>query len=101
VWGADENDNAASRSTSVVEDPAALPCLDMEPSWSVGGDLTFGVHLKPNQALKHLNQGSEHTPGTFNAIPHGAVGHLAKLAAAAKENENKPINLLHPKHAEE
>jgi len=90
---------APSSSVSVVDD-TTLPCLDMEPSWSVGGDLTFGVHLKPNQALKHLSQGSEHTPGTFSAIPHGAVGRLAKLTAAAKESENKPINLLHPKHAE-
>jgi len=58
------------------------------------------VHLKPNQALKHLNQGSEHTPGTFNAIPHCVVERLAKLAAATKDNENAPINLLHPKHVE-
>jgi len=99
VWGCSKDDNAPSNSVSVVKE-LTFPHLDMELSWSAAGDLTFGVHLKPNQALKHLNQGSEHTPGTFNAIPHGAIGRLAKLTTATKENENKPINPLCPKHAE-
>jgi len=99
VWGADKNNNALSKSASVAE-KFVFPCLGMEPSWSGSGDLMFGVHLKPNQALRHLSQGSEHAPGAFSTIPHGVIGRLAKLAAATKESKNLPMNLLHPEHAE-
>jgi hypothetical protein len=51
----------------------------MQMLWTENEELNFKVHLKPNQELKYLNRGSNHTKATFKAIPHGVLSRLAKL----------------------
>jgi hypothetical protein len=53
-------------------------------------DLKFQVHMKDNQLLKYLNEGSAHTTACFKAIPYGVLHRLSIL--------NVPLNLLYPKH---
>ena len=70
----------------------------MELYWKQD-ELNFRIHLKPNQQLKYLNNGSTHTNATFRAIPHGVMKRLANLSSANAETENKRLNELYPKHA--
>jgi hypothetical protein len=43
----------------------------MELSWNEKGELSYGVHLKPNQQLKYLDKGSSHTKACLKAITNG------------------------------
>ena len=61
-------------------------------------ELKFRVHLKQNQQLKYLNQGSAHTKATFKSIPNGVIKRLATLTSLTPENKNKTIKELYPAH---
>jgi hypothetical protein len=76
-----------------------FPYLDMQMFWTENEELNFKVHLKPNQELKYLNRGSNHTKATFKAIPHGVLSRLAKLTTMTEENKNTRMNALYPEHA--
>ena len=61
-----------------------FPYLYLEFIWNANGDLEYQVHQKPNQQLKYLNKGSNHTNATFNAIPIGIFYRLAKVTSRMK-----------------
>jgi hypothetical protein len=71
--------------------------LDMELYWRDEA-LAFKVHLKENQALKYLNEGSCHTSSCFKSIPHGVLRRLSILTSMTPENKDKPLNKLYPEH---
>jgi GIY-YIG catalytic domain len=81
-----------------VERGQTFPYLDMELFWSQNGELNFRVHLKPNQMLKYLNQGSAHTKACLRAIPAGVCKRLAKLTSINNTNRNQRLDLLYPHH---
>ncbi len=81
-----------------VETASSFPFLDMEMSWDVKGDLTFGVYMKPNQELKYLNNGSAHTPGCFKAINTGVCHRLTKLTMVNEDNVDLKLDELYPEH---
>jgi hypothetical protein len=58
------------------------------------------VHLKPNQQLKYLNDGSAHTPACFKAITTGVYKRLASLTSVTNENKACTLEHLYPKHFE-
>jgi hypothetical protein len=70
----------------------------MEMIWSMNGILNFRVHLKPNQMLKYLNNGSAHTRACLRAIPTGVCGRLAKLTTLNDTNGNKPLEEIYTQH---
>ena len=76
----------------------SFPYLDMEFYWS-DDNLLFQVHMKPNQQVKYLNQGSTHRKDVFKAIPSGVMGRLAKLTSQTEENGDVRIDILYPEHA--
>jgi len=88
IWGSNKEDGASSKIVSVAT-KNTFPHLDMEMSWSEEGDLRFGVHLKPNQALKCLNNGSSHPTSCIRAISQGAIGRLAKLTSCTEDSKTK------------
>jgi hypothetical protein len=66
---------ATTSTTNAWHDPqvsattdSTFPFLDMELSWTSDATLSFGVHLKPNQQLKYLNNSSSHTDSCLKAI---------------------------------
>ena len=75
----------------------AFPYLDMEISWQQD-KLHFGVHLKQNQLLKYLTEGSMHTKPCYKAIPEGVYNRLGKLTTLTEENKDKPISDIYPIH---
>ena len=77
-----------------------FPFLDMKMSWSEGGDLRFGVHMKPGQELKYLNSDSSHPPHCFKAITKGVYGRLSNLTSLTDESRYKSLKDLYPKHHE-
>ena len=81
-----------------IQKGKTFPFLDMELLWSSKGELQFQVHLKPNQELKYLNDGSAHTKACFKAIPNGVYKRLAKLTTITEENKDKKLDELYPKH---
>jgi GIY-YIG catalytic domain len=81
-----------------VEGGKSFPYLDMEMFWSKSGNLNFKVHLKSNQLLKYLNNGSAHTKACLRAIPTGVCGRLAKLTMVHNENANQLLEQIYPKH---
>ena len=68
----------------------------MELYWSTKGELRFQVHLKPNQQLKYLNEGSIHTKVCIKAIPEGVYKRLAKLTTVTEENQDKTLDEICP-----
>ena len=98
VWGADREDGSISEEVT-VEKSDRFPYLDMELCWSPEGELIFGVHLKPNQALKYLNAESSHTASVFKAVPHGVIDRLAKLTTITDSNKDATIDEIYPHHA--
>ena len=46
-----------------------FPSLDIKISWSLEGDLQFGVFSKKGQKLEYVGKESTHTPSTLRAIP--------------------------------
>jgi len=75
-----------------------FPFLDMELSWSIDGNLKFGVHMKPNQQLKYLNAGSAHTPGCFKAITAGVCYRLTRLTTVDEDSANMKLDKIYPEH---
>jgi hypothetical protein len=71
----------------------------MEIYWSGRGQLSFRVHLKPNQQLLYLNRGSSHTSSCYRTIESVVLGRLAKLTSATAANLGHPIHQLYPEHA--
>jgi hypothetical protein len=60
--------------------------------------LAFKLHLKENQVLKYLNEGSCHISSCFKSIPHGVLRRLSILTSITPENKDKPLNELYPEH---
>ena len=77
---------------------STFPYLDMEFSWNKDKELIFNVHLKPNQRLQYLNDGSAHTSHCFKAIPKSVCQRLAKLTTCTNMNANTPLKHLYPAH---
>jgi hypothetical protein len=74
-----------------------FPYLDMELFWREE-KLNFKVHLKENQVLKYLNEGSTHTSACFKSIPHGVLRRLSILTSITPKNQDKRLNELYPEH---
>jgi len=68
---APENEVPRNKQVTICREDA-FPYLDLEMYWREE-ELKFRVHLKPNQVLKYLNQGSAHTNACFRAIPYGVL----------------------------
>ena len=99
IWNPNASVDETPRNDNVsIHKKESFPYLDMELYWKQD-ELNFRIHLKPNQQLKYLNNGSTHTNATFRAIPHGVMKRLANLSSANAETENKRLNELYPKHA--
>ena len=75
----------------------AFTYLDMELKWKEE-QLHFGVHLKQNQLLKYLTQGSMHTKACYRAIPEGVYNRLGKLTTLTEENKHQPVSNVYPTH---
>ena len=76
-----------------------FPFLDMKMSWSLEGDLQFGVFRKTGQQLKKFGQESTHTPVTLRAIPSGVLNHLAKLTLINPSIRSEVVDKIYPDHA--
>jgi hypothetical protein len=74
------------------------PYLDMELFWNHKDDLSFRIHVKPNQELKYLNNDSTHSKACFKAIPVGVQTRLAKLTSHQSSNKQLPLDELYPPH---
>ena len=98
IWDAGGVDDGVDLEGFTVCNEDLFPYLDMEFYWS-GGDLLFQVHMKPNQQVKYLNQGSAHRKDVFKAIPSGVMGRLAKLTSRTEENGDVRMDVLYPEHA--
>jgi hypothetical protein len=59
------------------------------------------VHLKENQVLKYLNEGSCHTSSCFKSIPHGVLRRLSRCEypehKKALEHAKLPVPKTYPK----
>ena len=67
--------------------------------WNADGELEYQVHRKPNQQLKYLNKGSNHTNATFKAIPSGIFYRLAKITSRTRKNAQLKIDWRYQGHA--
>jgi hypothetical protein len=90
----------AKKNEVAIQRGKTFPCLGMELYWSTKGELQFQVHLKPNQQLKYLNDGSVHTKACIKAISEGVHQTLAKLTTITEENQDKTLNEMYPMHFE-
>ena len=98
IWDAGGVDEGEDFEGITVCTNDCFPYLDMEFYWK-DDDLLFQVHMKPNQQVKYLNQGSAHRRDVFKAIPSGVMGRLAKLTSRTEENEAVRMDILYPEHA--
>ena len=85
IWDTGGVDDWVDLEGVTVCNDDSFPYLDMKFYWS-GDNLLFQVHMKPNQQVKYLNQGSAHRKEVFKAIPLGVMGRLAKLTSRTEEN---------------
>ena len=97
VWKAGEI-NMDNVGKTLVNTDNYFPFLDMELHWGADSELTFNVHIKPNQEIKYLNDGSSHTPGCFKAITMGVCYCLTKLTSINDDNGDKKLDELYPLH---
>ena len=97
VWKPGEHNMENVGKTS-VNNCDYFPFLDMEMHWGANLELTFNVHIKPNQEIKYLNDGSSHTPGCFKAITTGVCYRLTMLTSINDNNGNKKLDELYPLH---
>ena len=88
----------AKKNKVAIQNDKTFPYLDMELHWLTKGELQFQVHLKPNQQLKYLNEGSVHAKACIKAIPEGVYRRLAKLTTVTEENQDKTLDEIHPMH---
>lgn len=58
--------------------------------------LDFFVHLKENQQLRYLNDGSTHSKATFRAVPQGVINRLVSLTSLRIREER--IDEVYPDH---
>ena len=100
IWSDEPTDTNSPCKRVTIERNNHFPFLDMELSWTEAEKLSFGVHLKPNQQLKYLNEGSAHTQACFKAITTGVYKRLASLTTVTNENKNSTLEQLYPKHFE-
>lgn len=63
-------------------------------------ELSFCVHVKPNQQIKYLSKDSSHTSHCFKAIKKGVCHCLTKLAAVTNANVNKQPDKIYPDNFE-
>ena len=75
-----------------------FPFLDMKMSWSLEGDLKFGVLRKKGQQLRYVGKEITHTPSTFHAIPSGVLNCLAKLISRKPSIQAEAVDKIHPAH---
>ena len=71
----------------------------MKMSWSLEGDLEFGVFRKNVQQLKYFGKESTHTPGTLREIPSGVLNRLAKLTSRKPSIHSEGVDKIYPDHA--
>ena len=76
----------------------AFPFLDMEMFWNEE-DLNFRVHLKENQELKYLNEGSAHPKACFKSIPTGLEIRQTRLTTITESNGDIPLDITYGEHA--
>jgi hypothetical protein len=82
-----------------IESEDFLPSLDMKPHWNDIDDLTFNVHHKEGQYIKHLNSDNSTQPAhVFRAIKPGVLRRLASLTICDELNWKTPMLELHPDH---
>ena len=70
----------------------------MKLMWDDLGTLSFGVYMKPNQALKYLNNDSSHNPSCHKAIPVGVSKRLTRLTTITDENVDMNLDEIYPNH---
>ena len=100
IWNPESPPDEVPRNKKVtICKEESFPYLDLEMYWRDEG-LQFRVHLKPNQELKYLNQGSAHTKATFKAIPNGVLRRLTLLTSVNEDNKDTTLDELYPKHIE-
>ena len=75
-----------------------FPFLDMKMSWSLEGDLQFGVFRKKGQQLKYAGKESTHAPGFLRAIPSGVLNPLAKLTSRKPSIQSEAVDTIYPAH---
>ena len=67
----------------------------MELYWQ-DESLKTKVHLKKNQLLKYLNNGSTHAFTTFKSIHECVLQRLTKLTSVTPKNKGQQLNELYP-----
>jgi hypothetical protein len=75
-----------------------FPFLDMKMTWSVDGDLWFGVNLKPGKELKYLNSNITYPPHCFKCITRGVFGNLASSILLTRESRYMSIKDIYPRY---
>ena len=91
IWDPESTIDKNPRNKNVtINCSAGFPYLDMKLLWH-RNELKFLVHLKPNQQLKYLNEGSTHTNACLEAIPNGVIQRLSILTPLIKEIEDKRL----------
>jgi hypothetical protein len=61
IWREEKDDDVKHPKVEVVRS-SHFSFLGMQMTWMEGGDLYFGVYLKPSQELKYFNSNSSHPP---------------------------------------
>ena len=99
IWNPDAPIEKKARNRDLAMNHCkSFPYLCVELYWQQG-HLKFRIHLKPNQQLKYLNKGSTHTTAYLESIPHGVIQQLSILTLLTRDNENRLLNELYPKHS--
>ena len=82
IWTTEENPPTPAKEDRVqIMTNDKLPFLDMKMSWSLEGNLQFGVFRKNGQKLKYVGKEITRISGTLNAIPSGVLNCLSKLTS--------------------
>ncbi len=100
LWSDDKNDVPSKCKRVTIESKNAFPFLDAELYWNSKQELNFRVHLKENQQLKYVNEGSAHTSACLKSIATGVCGRLSSLTSTTDENLDKNLEEIYPEHFE-
>ena len=99
MWKSKEPTGMSTRGSKTgkvtVAREEAFPDLDMALKWNQENELTFGVHIKPNQQIQ---KGSMHTKACLEAIPEGVFNRLGKLTTITEATKNLPVDRIYPRH---
>ena len=102
IWKVNENEapiiTKVNDNINIIEGKY-FPFLDIALFWSNHEKLKFMIYMKPNQQLKYLNKGSNHSASCFKAIATGVFGRLSKLTSECKKTMNSRLDELYPEHA--